>query len=128
MKLDELEKIVIGATPGPWQFKFGTVVANDDPANRINPSYDTGIYAGGNTDNQVLISWDYEGYSSGIEIRERDAAFIMAARLKMQPLIDVARVANELFESVILKNDTEVAFPTAAAVKLSEVLTILEQR
>lgn len=86
MILDELDKLEAKATKGPWEF------AGDDsrPPDAGNSAECYAPESG----KGVIQSWDYEGYSSGLYVREADAALIVALR-NSWPLLSKALRAGE---------------------------------
>jgi hypothetical protein len=81
-RLDQLEK---DATPGPWECGGSTY---------REPEYYAAEFSSPVEKIGVLESYDYEGYSSGIYIRERDSKLIQELRNRARELIEVARAAE----------------------------------
>lgn len=75
-KLDQIRSLLEKVTPGPWEFA-GSDEQEPDP----NESECTAPGKG------VIQSWDYEGYSSGLYVREADACFIARSRTLVPSLI-----------------------------------------
>lgn len=71
MKLDDIEKIIAAATPGPWRWKVH------------GADYIMGA------DNKLVLSGD-------ITVSKEDAKFIVQARSLMPKLLKVAKASKDL--------------------------------
>lgn len=81
--LERLEKVFRQRTEGPWVFSdCGDCEPDFYGAELASPT------------KGVIQSWDYEGYSSGINIREVDARFIALVGTIGGELLEVVRAAE----------------------------------
>lgn len=106
------------ATAGEW-----TMSGKDDEYDLKELSDNSGECISSNG-KSILKSWDYEGYSSGLYVREADADFIAHSRTDIPTLLRIVERQREALEWYMERDNYVVSTSNEAHKHCNEVACV----